>query len=256
MVLAMAGAWVIQWYQRNAGWVDVVWSLGTGLIGFGFALFPLDDQAAITWRQMLVAILVLIWAARLAGYLAVRVKNGTEDERYAGLRTAWGGQFQIRLFIFLQIQALLSILLTVSIFMAAHRSGPLDGQDLLGLILLGGAILGEATADRQLKRFKASKPPPPRLCTVGLWRYSRHPNYFFEWLGWLAYPVMAVNPYSGHSWSLIAVLGPLLMYWILVKATGIPILERHMVQTRGDAYRRYQVQTSAFVPWPPRKEGE
>ena len=112
---------------------------------------------------------------------------------------------------------------------------------------------GEALADAQLKAFRTDPANKGRVCDVGLWRWSRHPNYFFEWFGWLAYPVIGISfgdPLS-YPWGFAALLGPVFMYWILVYVTGIPPLEAQMLRSRGDRYRDYQSRTSPFFPWQP-----
>ena len=106
-----------------------------------------------------------------------------------------------------------------------------------------------ALSDAQLKRFREDPANAGRVCDVGLWRWSRHPNYFFEWFGWLAYPVIALS--TGYAWGWASLLAPLFMYWILVYVTGIPPLEAQMLRSRGDRYRDYQLRTSQFFPLPP-----
>jgi len=122
------------------------------------------------------------------------------------------------------------------------------------LILFLG-IAGEALSDAQLKRFREQPANQGRVCDVGLWRWSRHPNYFFEWLGWLAYPVIAISPDHPlfYPWGWVTLLAPAFMYWILVHVTGIPPLEQQMLRSRGERYRDYQARTSIFFPLPPRK---
>ena len=117
-------------------------------------------------------------------------------------------------------------------------------------------IAGEALADAQLKSFRTDAVNKGRVCDVGLWRWSRHPNYFFEWLCWLAYPVIAISTdyplsYPSYPWGFATLLAPLFMYWILVYVTGIPPLEQQMLRSRGDRYRDYQSRTSQFFPLPP-----
>jgi steroid 5-alpha reductase family enzyme len=161
------------------------------------------------------------------------------------------------MFVFLQNQALGSIPLVFAIFVAAHVPG--DGlrlADYLGALILLAGIAGEAIADAQLRAFRADPANKGRVCDSGLWRWSRHPNYFFEWFGWLAYPVIGLSiadPLS-YPWGLATLLAPVFMYWILVHVTGIPPLEEQMLRSRGDRYRDYQSRTSAFFPLPPQKE--
>ena len=115
--------------------------------------------------------------------------------------------------------------------------------------MLAKAIAGEAQADAELKRFRQNPANSGRVCDVGLWRWSRHPNYFFQWVGWLAYPVIALG--AGYAWGWATLLAPIFMFWILNYVTGIPPLEAQMLRSRGDAYRAYQAHTSKFFPLPP-----
>jgi steroid 5-alpha reductase family enzyme len=123
---------------------------------------------------------------------------------------------------------------------------------VLGIAILIGAVIGEAVADWQLRRFGAVPANRHAVCDVGLWAWSRHPNYFFEWLAWIAYPIIAIDPAGYNPYGWIALAAPTLMYWVLVHVSGIPPLERHMLRSRGDAFRGYQCRTRAFFPWPVR----
>lgn len=245
--LCMAMAWAHQRRNGNGGTADAYWSFGLGAAGVFLALIPLsnDDVAA---RQWLVASLVALWSLRLGLHIAVRHKGAAEDPRYAELRKNWGDAFQTRLFSFLQIQALVGGALALSILLAAHQPRPtLDWRDALGAAILLIAILGEALADRQLTQFRKTA-PRGAVCDKGLWKYSRHPNYFFEWLGWLAYPVIALDLSGTYTWGVLALSGPLLMYWLLVHVSGIPPLEAHMLRARGAAFKNYQSRVNAFFP--------
>jgi steroid 5-alpha reductase family enzyme len=176
----------------------------------------------------------------------------TDDPRYAAFAREWGVDSPRKMFLFLQNQGLGSIPLVFSIFVAAHF--PLDllrPRDYLAALILLSGIAGEALADAQLKRFRKSLANQGRVCDIGLWRWSRHPNYFFEWLGWLAYPVIALS--VDYPWGLATLLAPAFMYWILVHVTGIPPLEEQMLRSRGERYRDYQSRTSVFFPLPPRR---
>lgn len=250
LAMAMAGAWAVQRATGNSGWVDAVWSFATGLAGVAMALVPVDD-APIGWRQWLVAGLIAAWALRLGSHIAGRSMHGPEDARYAAFRREWGAGFQRRLFWFLQIQALAAFLLVLAVLVAARNPAPefrlADGVALLVILV---AVVGEGVADAQLRRFRANPANRGGVCEDGLWAWSRHPNYFFEWLLWLAWPVMAIS--LGYPWGWVALVGPVLMYWLLVHASGIPPLEAVMLASRGDAYRDYQARVSAFFPWFPR----
>ena len=255
--ILMMGAWLVQQRTGNSGWVDTIWTFSVGLVGAGAALSPIES-GALNARQWLVAALVAAWSLRLGVHIAVRTAGISDDPRYAAFAEGWGAGASRRMFLFLQNQAFGSIPLVFAIFVAAHVPSPaLRMQDYLGALVLLFGILGEAVADNQLKRFRKRPGSKGQVCDVGLWRWSRHPNYFFEWLGWLAYPVIAISPEypSSYPWGWATLLAPVFMYWILVHVTGIPPLETQMLKSRGDRYRDYQSRTSIFFPLPPRAAG-
>ncbi len=246
LCILMGLAWVVQQRTGNSGWVDAIWSYATGLVGAVAALWPLEDGTPA--RRVLVATLALLWSVRLGTHIARRAAAGIDDPRYANYARQWGAAAPRRMFLFLQSQALVSVPLPFAMFLAAHAPEPgLRLQDYVGAFIILIAVAGEGLADQQLRRFKLSPSNHGLVCDVGLWRWSRHPNYFFEWLGWLAYPVIALAP--GYPWGWASLAAPAIMYWILVHVTGIPPLEEQMLKSRGDLYRDYQAQTSAFFPW-------
>jgi steroid 5-alpha reductase family enzyme len=249
LAILMAGAWLVQQRTGNSGWVDTIWTFSVGLVGVSGALWPVAG-ASPNARQWLVAGLVAIWSLRLGVHIAVRTAGITDDPRYAAFASEWGADSPRRMFVFLQNQGLGSIPLVFAIFVAARFPGDALGlQDYLGALILLAGIAGEALADAQLKSFRANPANKGQVCDIGLWRWSRHPNYFFEWFGWLAYPVIALSP--NYAWGLATLLAPVFMYWILVYVTGIPPLEAQMLRSRGDRYRDYQSRTSRFFPLPP-----
>jgi steroid 5-alpha reductase family enzyme len=248
--ILMAGAWVVQQRTGNSGWVDTIWTFSLGLVGAAGALWPIAGQAPNA-RQWLVAALVAIWSLRLGIHIAIRTAGITDDPRYAAFAREWGLNAPRRMFIFLQNQALGTIPLVFAIFVAARfPSDALRLQDLLGVLILLIGIAGEAIADAQLKTFRENPDNKGRVCDAGLWRWSRHPNYFFEWFGWLAYPVIGLS--IDYPWGIATLLAPIFMYWILVYVTGIPPLEEQMLRSRGERYREYQSRTSQFFPLPPK----
>ncbi len=253
LIAVMAGAWATQRVTGNAGWSDAFWSFGVGLAGVGVALVPVSGAGWPTGRQLLVAAAVGLWSLRLGSHIAARSRSGPEDARYAAFRKEWGADFQRRLFVFLMIQAAAGWFLCLTIMAAAQnpRQG-LGWHDGIAVALVVAAVIGEAIADRQLQRFR-EKPPATRgaICEEGLWGWSRHPNYFFEWLGWLAYPLFAIDLSGGHPLGYVALSGPLFMYWLLVHVSGIPPLEAHMLRSRPEAFARYRARVPAFFPRPP-----
>lgn len=230
----------------NAGWVDLGWAMGMAVGALVLAgAFPLSPRA------LLVLSVVLFWSLRLASHIYFDRLKGhpEEDGRYVALRAYWGGKANRKFFAFFQGQALLSALFLLPAAVIARRPGAFpDLWDFLGVILAFGAIAGESLADRQLAAFRKNPDNKGKVCQTGLWYYSRHPNYFFEWLHWMAYPVWAVGaPHAFLVW-----LGPVLMYIFLRWVTGVPHTERQSLKSRGDAYRRYQQTTNVFFPWTPR----
>ena len=249
--ILMAIAWMVQQRSGNSGWVDTIWSFSVGLTGAASALWPIAG-ATPNPRQWLVAGLAAIWSLRLGVHIARRSAGISDDPRYAAFTRDWGRDAPRKMFIFLQNQGFGSIPLVFAAFVAARfPADALRLQDYLGALILLAGIAGEALADAQLKRFRDDPANKGRVCDAGLWRWSRHPNYFFEWLGWLAYPVIAISPDYGWGWA--ALLAPAFMYWILVHVTGIPPLEEEMLRSRGERYRDYQSRTSAFFPLPPHR---
>lgn len=251
--LAMGVAWLVILRTRNGGWADAVWPFATGLTGVLAAVGPeLLSGEPLSHRQALVAGLALAWSVRLGTYIGRRTLGAHEDARYAELRKTWGEAYPTKLFMFLQLQALAALPLSGAIVLAAMRPGHgLDALDMAGALILLAGVLGGAVADRQLEQFKADPANRGRICDTGLWAWSRHPNYFFEWLAWCAWPVIALDMTGSAPLGLLAMAAPLLMYGLLVHGSGIPPLEAHMERSRGAAFAAYKARTPAFWPWPP-----
>ncbi|MCZ8548609.1 DUF1295 domain-containing protein [Mesorhizobium qingshengii] len=251
--VAMAVAWLVAVRSGRSGWIDVIWSFSVGLFGAIAALLSYADNEMLP-RQWLVAGLALAWSLRLGFHIAMRTASGGQDDpRYSQLKREWGADFRARLFWFLQIQAAAAFLLVLSILAAAHNPGPaLRSNDWAGIVLMLIAVGGEAIADWQLTAFRADPANRDKVCDAGLWGLSRHPNYFFEWLGWLAYVVIAIDTSGVYPWGWAALGGPVLMYWLLVHVSGIPPLEAHMLRSRGEQFLRYQTRVNAFWPGLPR----
>jgi len=246
-VLLQLGLWLRATRTHNAGWVDAGWSGGMAMAAPVLLFFSERDP-----RDLLVFALMAFWACRLCLHLLRdRLLGGKpEDARYQDLRRHWGEKANAKFFLFFQGQALLVPLFALPAWAVMSSPHPFPSVfDLLGLLIGLGAIAGEAVADAQLARFRADPANKGRVCQNGLWRFSRHPNYFFEWLHWCAYVVWAIG---AAAWPL-TLLGPLLMYLFLRYLTGIPHTERRSLASRGDAYRAYQSTTNMFWPWIPRK---
>lgn len=244
----MAAFWLIQLRTHNAGIVDVVWSFGVGLLAAWFA-FGADGLAE---RRILIATMTGLWSARLGVYLFRRVMSEIEDGRYKQMREDWGDNTQRNLFVFFQVQASWSVLFAAPMLIAARNSQPLGWTDLAGIAVWALALGGEMIADRQLQRFRSDPVNRGKVCKTGLWRYSRHPNYFFEWVHWFSY--VWIGWAAPFGWLIL--LGPAAMLFFLFKITGIPPTEANALRSRGDAYRKYQRTTSVFVPWPPKEQSQ
>lgn len=245
--ILMMLAWIVQQRTGNSGWVDAIWTYSVGFVSVVAAVWPLDGS--LPGRQVLAAGLVFLWSVRLGTHIVLRSLGGSDDPRYANYAREWGAEAARRMFAFLQTQALASVPLAFAVFLAAHAQHPAwQIQDYVGAAIALAAIAGETVADEQLRRFRASPANAGQVCDVGLWHWSRHPNYFFEWVGWLAYPVIALS--AAYPWSWASLAAPVIMYWILVHVTGIPPLEAQMLQSRGERYRAYQGKTSAFFLFP------
>ena len=244
LVALMSLLWLLQLRTRNAGVVDVGWAYGLGALAVLYGMLG----AGHPHRRALVAGLAGAWSLRLAGYLLFdRVLGRPEDARYRELRESWGERAQPKLFLFFLAQALLDALLSLPFLVIAFDERPPGWREALASVVWLAAVSGESLADRQLARFRADPAGRGRTCREGLWRYSRHPNYFFEWLHWWAYVTMApLSPAGGLS-----LLGPAAMLLFLYKVTGIPATEAHALSSRSD-YADYQRRTSAFIPWFPK----
>ncbi len=250
-VVVMALLWIVQWKTEDASVVDAVWALGVGTAAVFVALTGPGDP----WRRVLVGVIGGAWGLRLGLYLLFnRVLGKPEDGRYKNLRRKWGSKAHFGFFVFFQLQAIFILMFALPSLATSHSGQPLFGPsrvlDVLALCVAVASLVGESTADRQLARFRADPANRGRTCRVGLWAYSRHPNYFFEWLHWFVWVLLAAG--SPVWW--LTLTGPVFMYLFLMKVTGIPHTEAQALRTRGEDYRRYQAETNMFFPWFPRKE--
>ena len=246
VAIAMASVWLVQRRSRRADWVDVGWTLGTGALATAFALLSEGDAI----RRTLIAAFASLWSLRLAWHLVVRLRNSTEDGRYLRLRAHHGDAADAWLFGFFQFQAFLCAFFATPALIAARNPGAVGWPEAIGASVWVVAVAGETVADRQLTRFRNARRDPSRVCRVGLWKYSRHPNYFFEWIHWWSY--VCVGWQAPLGWLTVA--APAAMLLLIGKVTGIPPTEAQSLASRGEAYRKYQREVNAFVPWRPRRE--
>ncbi|CAN5917177.1 DUF1295 domain-containing protein [soil metagenome] len=239
--------WAIQQRTKNAGIVDVGWA---------FAFTPV--AALFAWRSTscacgwgVIAAIVVAWSLRLGIYLVTRgAASHPEEGRYKDLRARWGSSASTKFFIFFQAQAalvgILSSAFAVPFIVEPHAWWP----RALGATVSIIGILGEATADLQLARFKKDPSNKGKVCDVGLWSWSRHPNYFFEWCVWIGYAIYGL----AFGWyGLIAIVAQAIIVGSIFGITGIPPTEAQAVRSKGDAYREYQKRVSRFILLPPKR---
>lgn len=240
--------WIIHLLIRNAAIVDVGWAAGLGILAVYFAA----AGPAYAPRKYLIAAMAGLWSARLAFYLLFsRVIGQPEEGRYVQLRQQWKTHLPLRFFLFFEFQAVLDLALSLPFLLAClNPNAPLGVFEIVGAALWLIGMVGEAFSDSQLEAFKKNPANKGKTCRAGLWNYSRHPNYFFEWMIWLGYAIFAL----GGPWGWLALFAPALMLYFLLALTGIPATEAQALRSRGEEYRQYQRTTSAFVPWFPKKE--
>ncbi len=247
MILFMLLLWILHFPLKNAAIVDIGWSFGLVFLSIFYLLVGPGDST----RKILLTLLVAFWGTRLGIHLLQsRIIGQSEEGRYQQLRTDWKTNIGFKFFLFFQFQAVLDLFLSIPFLIVACNPNPkISLVEYLGLFIGLISILGESIADFQLERFKSDPKNRGEVCQIGLWRYSRHPNYFFEWLIWISFFIFAL----GSPYGFISILCPILMFYFLFKVTGIPATEAQSIRSRGDKYRQYQQTTSAFIPWFPRK---
>jgi steroid 5-alpha reductase family enzyme len=238
--------WLLQVRIRDATHVDVGWAYGIGLLAILYAVLG----GGTTPHRVLIAVLVSLWSLRLGTYVLVRgvIRGEGEDRRYAEMRARYGRHANRNFFVFFQAQAAFVAVFSIPALLASFNGSPaIEPLEWVGAAVWAVGVAGEWIADRQLSRWKAEHPGV--TARGGLWRYSRHPNYFFEWVTWVGLALVA----AAAPWGWVAFLTPAFLLVLILFVTGIPPSERQALRSRGDDYRRYQRETSAFVPWPPKR---
>ena len=242
LVLGVA-AWAIATARRNAGLVDIFWSL---FLLLAATVAFLQSPAAL--RGWLTMALASAWALRLAGYLAMRNWHAPEDRRYQAIRARNEPGFAWKsLYLVFGLQAVLAWLVSAPLVAAISQPDPVGILGWTGASLAAFGIAYESAADWQLARFKARADSAGRVLDTGLWRYSRHPNYFGEFCVWWGFFLLAAD--AGVWWT---VFSPLLMSLLLLRISGVTLLERDIGERR-PAYRDYVRRTRVFFPGPPRE---
>ncbi len=247
-LLACCGIMLLVWLWahkiKNAGVVDIFWSYNFPVIGIILLLLAPGFET----RKLLICGMVIIAGLRLGTYLTIRITKhlDVEEGRYQQLRKEWAPNPERKFFFFFQFQAISNVLLAVPFFIITQNTSPqLSPLEYAGAGLWIISVLFEGIADAQLAAFKKDPANRGQVCDTGLWGYSRHPNYFFQWLMWMSYLVFALASPYGY----LAVISPAIILYLLLKVTGIPTTEEQAVRSKGDLYKKYQARVSVFVPW-------
>jgi steroid 5-alpha reductase family enzyme len=243
VIFLMAALWLIYLFQHNAAIVDIGW--GISFLITAWIYFFLGDGDLL--KKLIMTAMATVWAGRLTTHLFLRYVPEKEDPRYTRLREKWGGDSSGVLFLMLFIfQGVLVVILSLPFFLVGWGStSEWSRWEFIGILVWLVGVLGEAAADKQLADFVKDPENKGKVCNRGLWRFSRHPNYFFEWVIWMGFFLFALPSYGGE----FAVLSPIIMLLLLTKVSGIPLAEEESLASKGEAYREYQQATSAFIPW-------
>ncbi|HWH14265.1 MAG TPA: DUF1295 domain-containing protein [Miltoncostaeaceae bacterium] len=237
--------WAVSVRLRDASIVDPVWGLAFAVVGLCAALAGDGDGA----RRVLLAALAVVWGLRLFAYLALRRRGAGEDFRYAAMRARNPRTFARRsLVTVFGLQAALVLVVSLPLQMAPLGDAPLGALAVAGVVVWAVGLLFEVVGDAQLARFRRDPANRGRVLDTGLWRYTRHPNYFGDFLVWWGLYLVALEA-GGTWWTLV---GPLVMSILLVRVSGVALLERD-IAARRPGYADYVRRTSAFVPLPPRR---
>ncbi len=241
--LMMCIFWLIYRATNKPMIVDAGWGFGLAFITMFYAYLGNGD---IT-RRIIIGTMAAIWGIRLGSYLLfTRVLGHHHDARYDMLEKEWEKNIPLRYFLFYQYQAFAIALVTVQFIVIANNpSQQISLLENIGIGIWFVSVIGQTVSDAQLNSFKNNPANKCKVCQVGLWNYSRHPNYFFEWLIWMAYLIFALS--SDGGW--IAIFAPAIMLYLLLRVTGIPLTEKNAITSKGDLYREYQRTTSPFIPW-------
>ncbi len=242
--------WLLSLLLRDASIVDIFWGLGFVLV----AWVSSATNDVTTTREVLVRSLVTLWGLRLAAHILARKAGAGEDPRYREMRERWGDAFPavslITVFAFQGLGGMFAVSLPLQVAINSPVPDAVRWTDIVGAAICLVGFAFEAVGDAQLTAFKADPRNASKVMDRGLWRYSRHPNYFGDALFWWGVGVIALSV-PDHQWTLV---GPAVMTFALLRISGVPILERLMKKTR-PGYSDYAARTSAFVPLPPKKAG-
>jgi len=236
--------WLISLALRDASVIDPVWPLGFVAVAITAFIAGDGDEG----RRLLLLVLVAVWGLRLSGYLVIRNAGKGEDFRYAAMREKRGRNFWIiSLVTVFMLQGVLMWIVSLPVQLAAVPDRALGWLAVVGTVMWGIGLAFESIGDWQLARFRANPDNRGKVLDTGLWRYTRHPNYFGDFLVWWGIFLIAAESGPG-AWG---IAGPLLMTLLLVKVSGAGLLEKD-IATRRPGYAQYVRRTSGFIPRPPR----
>lgn len=246
--LLMTALWVVYYFKKNAGIIDLGWAAGFIILAWIFVL--LGD--GYFFKKIILALLITIWSGRLLGHLYKRFMQTQEDPRYVEIRNNFrGNNTDVKIYGMYLLQAFLLVVLSIPFIILNTNAQPgWQFEETFGIILWAIGVLGEAFADYQLMIFKQNPENANKVCRQGLWRFSRHPNYFFEWVTWIGFFFFILPT----PWGFFALIGPAVMLLLLLKISGIPLAEAQAIKSKGTEYEKYQKTTSAFLPWFPENE--
>ncbi|MEX1208181.1 MAG: DUF1295 domain-containing protein [Acidimicrobiia bacterium] len=243
--IALVVVWLASLALHNASIVDPFWGTGFTIVAWT-AFIVAGDRGA---HDLLLALLVTIWGTRLSGYLLWRSIGKEEDYRYQAFRRRWGSRFGIvSLFTVFLLQGVLLWIVSLPVQVAMLAPGEIGLLSAIGIVVWGIGLSFEAIGDWQLARFKANPDNRGQVMDRGMWRYTRHPNYFGDFCVWWGIFIAALDA-SGTAWT---VIGPMLMSWLLIRVSGVAMLEKTIAKRR-PGYAEYAARTNAFFPGPVRR---
>jgi steroid 5-alpha reductase family enzyme len=236
--------WILSLFRNNVTHVDSMWSLFFVIAGVVY----LNQVHSVTDRSMILLILVTLWAVRLFTYLTWRNWGPHEDHRYAEIRRNNAPNFAFKsIYIVFGFQAVLAWIISLPIYGAISSANPMNSLDYIGIVIVCLGFIWETIADWQLTVFKRNYANKGKVLNTGLWRYSRHPNYFGECMVWWGLYLIAL---AGGAWW--AIFSPILMTLLLLKVSGVALLEKTIVERRPE-YAAYVQSTNAFIPCKPKE---
>lgn len=246
--LLMFILWLIYTRQKNAAIVDIGWAIGFILTTVAYFFLGFGSF----WKSLLLLFMVVIWAGRLGFHLFYRYIQNEEDPRYSALKNRWGESYSdLKVLVLFVFQGVLVTVLSLPfLLVACCPNSTWTGWEIFGVLLWAIGTAGEFYSDESLRQYKATG--ATGVCRKGPWYYSRHPNYFFEWVVWLGFAFYALSSTAG----ILAFIAPGLMYYLLRYVSGVPLTEAQALASKGEDYRRYQETTSEFFPWFPSKNAD